>query len=91
MADTDGPVDVGDEIVYSFVVTNTGKVTLDHIKLTDPKVGDLTCPKTTLRPGESMTCHAAPYVVTAADVADGSVVNHANASGVFCPPTGACT
>jgi uncharacterized repeat protein (TIGR01451 family) len=90
-ADSHGPVDVGDEIVYSFVVTNTGKVTLDHIKLKDPKLGDLTCPRTTLRPGESMTCHAAPYVVTAEDIADGSVVNHASTSGVYCPPAGACS
>lgn len=38
-----------------------------------------------------MTCHAAPYVVTAEDVAAGSVVNHASTSGVYCPPVGACS
>ena len=80
-ADTQGPVKVGDKIVFSFEVTNTGNVTLTHVKVSDRMVGKVTCPKTTLAPGESMTCKAKPYTVTASDVRQGEVVNHATASG----------
>ena len=33
-----------DTIAYSFVVTNTGTVTLSTIAVTDPKVGAVSCP-----------------------------------------------
>ncbi len=80
-ADTAGPVSVGDEIVFSFEVTNTGNVTLTKVKVKDPMVGPVTCPQTTLAPGEAMTCTAEPYTVTAQDVRNGEVVNRATATG----------
>ena len=80
-ADTAGPVSVGDEIVFSFEVTNTGNVTLTRVKVKDPMVGTVTCPQTTLLPGESMSCTAEPYTVTAQDALDGEVVNRATATG----------
>ena len=80
-ADTAGPVRSGDRIVFSFEVTNTGNVTLTDVRVSDPMVGEVRCPRTTLAPGESMTCTADPYTVTAGDVARGEVVNHATATG----------
>lgn len=78
----DGLVDAGDTIAYSFLVANTGQLSIDGITVTDNKVGAVTCPISSLTPGSSTTCTAnAPYVITAADVAAGSVDNTAGASG----------
>ena len=80
-----GAVDAGDTIAYSFLVTNTGAVTLTGVGVADPKVGTVLCPATTLQPGDSTTC-TATYAITQADVNSGSVDNIAAASGT--PPTG---
>jgi len=83
----DGLTDAGDTIAYTFDVTNTGGTTVDAVAVTDAKVGAVTCPKTTLAAGESMTCTAdSVYTVTAADVTAGSVDNSATATGT--PPGG---
>ena len=47
---SDGRVDAGDTIAYTFVVTNTGAVTLTGLELDDPKTGPVSCPTTTLAP-----------------------------------------
>lgn len=44
------------EITYTYKVTNTGKVKLTEVKVTDDKLGDIACPKKELNPSESMTC-----------------------------------
>ncbi|PKQ21828.1 MAG: hypothetical protein CVT65_16515, partial [Actinobacteria bacterium HGW-Actinobacteria-5] len=75
----------GSTIAYSFLVTNTGNVTLHAVTVTDAKVGTVTCPATTLAPGASTTC-TATYTLKQADVDAGQVVNTATASGT--PPTG---
>ena len=80
-----GRVDAGDTIAYSFLVTNTGALTLNDIQVDDPKVGTVTCPVLTLAPGGSTTCTAG-YTITQADVNSGAVNNSATASGT--PPTG---
>jgi plastocyanin len=52
-----GPVvEVGSTVTWTYEVTNTGPVPLDNVKVTDDKIGDVTCPKDTLAVGESMTC-----------------------------------
>ena len=51
-----GRVDAGDTIAYSFLVTNTGTLTLTGVAVSDPKVGAVSCPVTTLQPGQSTTC-----------------------------------
>ncbi|CUR54165.1 hypothetical protein NOCA2130005 [metagenome] len=82
-----GLTDAGDEIDYEFELTNTGNVTLTDVNVSDPLVGGVTCPVTTLAPGEETVCAAdAAYVITAADVDAGNVHNTATAQGT--PPTG---
>ena len=78
----------GQTIHYRFDVTNSGNVTLSHVKVHDtdlPGLSAITCPHTTLAAGASETC-TATYTTTAADVDAGSVTNHATASGK--PPAG---
>lgn len=77
----------GTTIDYSYLVTNTGNVTLTGIKVSDPLPGlsAIACPSATLSPGKDMTC-AATYVTTQADVGAGTVTSTATVTGD--PPTG---
>jgi uncharacterized repeat protein (TIGR01451 family) len=79
--------EVGDEVTYTYVVTNTGNVTLTGVTLDDDIIGTITLPAAglTLDPGESTTV-TATYTITEEDAADGGVTNVATASGQ--PPTG---
>jgi uncharacterized repeat protein (TIGR01451 family) len=76
---------VGDTIAYSYVVTNTGNVTLASVSVNDPTEGPVTCPTPAapgLAPGDSETCTAnTPYSVTQADVDRGSITDTATATG----------
>ena len=74
---------VGGTIAYTFLVTNTGNVTLDPVTVADPKVGAVTCPVTTLAPGASTTC-TATYTLLQADVDAGHVAQHGHRDGT--PP-----
>ncbi len=47
---------VGDSIRVSFLVTNTGNVTMTSITVSDPNTTRVTCPATTLAPQTSTTC-----------------------------------
>ncbi len=72
---------VGDEITYTFTVTNTGNVTLENVIVDDPEVGIEFGP-ITLDPGESdVFTHI--YTITQENVEDGEFVNIANASGWY--------
>lgn len=60
-----GPnIPVGQQVNWTYVATNTGNTTLNAIAVTDaevlptPATGPVSCPKTTLIQGESMTCTA---------------------------------
>ena len=77
----------GTVITYSYLVTNTGNVTLTAINVSDPlpNLSPVTCLITPLAPGGSETC-TATYTTTQADVDNGSITNTAIASGL--PPTG---
>ncbi|MDE2383508.1 MAG: DUF11 domain-containing protein [Alphaproteobacteria bacterium] len=87
-ANTDGKVDAGDTVAYSFTVTNMGNVTLDNIAVTDPKLANITCSATTLDAGASTLCSApAPYVLTQTDVDAGRLSNQAKVTAL--PPVGA--
>ncbi|WP_158531204.1 DUF7507 domain-containing protein, partial [Algoriphagus chordae] len=70
---------VGDVIDYTFVVENTGNVTLTNVSLTDPKA-QITAgnPIATLAPGQTGTI-TAEHVVTQADLNAGQYDNSASA------------
>ena len=83
----------GDQIVYTYVVTNTGNVTLTNVGVTEPNVapnlfsgaGTVPTPAlqsgaTTLAPGESAT-YVATYAIVQADIDAGAVSNSALATG----------
>ena len=76
---------VGQTIPYSFLVTNTGNVTMTGIAVTDPNTTGVSCPVTTLAPNESTTC-TGTHTVVQADLDAGSVVNTASVVGT--PPVG---
>ncbi len=76
-------------VPYTFVVTNTGNVTLTAaITVADTKITAVTCPPIApgLAPGASVTCNGS-YLTTQADLDAGSVVNVATAkSGTTTSP-----
>ncbi|MEU1371025.1 hypothetical protein ABZ454_33500 [Streptomyces sp. NPDC005803] len=76
-----GDLVAGSQVPYDFVVTNSGAATVTGLTVTDPKIGPVSCPTTTLTSGQTVTC-TATYTVTAADVTHGSLDNTATATGV---------
>lgn len=78
----------GATIRYSYLVANTGNVTLAGVTVIDghPGLSAVSCPSAALGPGEHMTCTAS-YVTTEADVRAGLITNTATAAGD--PPSGA--
>ncbi|MFF2350800.1 hypothetical protein ACFVVL_13550, partial [Kitasatospora sp. NPDC058115] len=81
LADTGGPVNVGDLITYTYTVTNTGTAAVHDLTVTDDRVSPVICTATTLAAGESTTCTGS-YVVTTADAVVGQVINVATVSGL---------
>ncbi|MCL2849437.1 MAG: hypothetical protein FWE61_05265 [Micrococcales bacterium] len=80
----------GDEVGYTFAVTNNGNVTVSAITITDGVLDSLVPgpwpgAAGVLAPGESATA-AGVYTMTQADLDVGYVVNHAQALGTT--PTG---
>ena len=72
----------GQVIAYTYMVTNTGNVTLTApVTIADDKT-TVTCPATLLAPGASETC-TATYTITQADVTAGHVTNHATATTTY--------
>lgn len=82
------PAVVGQEILYSFTVTNTGNVVLRDLVIADPLQGlepgrfELA----ELVPGQDVTVGPARYAITQADINAGAVENRALASGEYGPP-----
>ncbi|WP_240632164.1 DUF7507 domain-containing protein [Methanohalophilus halophilus] len=73
-----GPfISVGDEVTWTYNVTNTGDVPLNNIVVTDDQGVVVDCPKTTLNVSESMICTA---VGTAEE---GQYANIGNVTGEF--------
>ncbi|KQY78180.1 hypothetical protein ASD13_05875 [Microbacterium sp. Root1433D1] len=92
-ADTTEITSAGQTIAYSFLVTNTGNVTLTDVSVDETAFTGtgtapvVTCPAgaASLAPGADVTCTAS-YVVTQADLDSGGVSNTATATGT--PPSG---
>ncbi|MDR6613720.1 hypothetical protein [Leifsonia sp. 1010] len=81
----------GQQVAYTFLVTNTGNVALTAVTVADQvaapsdpaNLSAVDCPQSTLAPAQTMTC-SATYTVTQADVDNGSVTDTATATGT--PP-----
>jgi hypothetical protein len=57
--DPPGPfVPTGQPVNWTYEITNTGNVPLSSVAVTDDRGVTVTCPVTTLQPGESTTCTA---------------------------------
>lgn len=78
-------ITAGTRIPYQYTVTNAGSIPVTSLSITDSLIptGSITCAATTLQPapalGSSTTCTGS-YVVTAADVVAGTVLNSAVAN-----------
>ncbi|MBM7679641.1 DUF7507 domain-containing protein, partial [Gracilibacillus alcaliphilus] len=80
-SNVDAITEVGQEVTYTFEVTNTGEVTLNDVQVNDPMLGgEITLDKTTLEPGET-TEGTAVYVVTEEDIVNEGITNTATATG----------
>lgn len=78
----DGKVNVGDRINYTFMVVNTGNVTLSNIMVTDPGAVITGGPLLTLAAGASNnSTFTAYHSLTQADIDNGGVFNTATATG----------
>jgi uncharacterized repeat protein (TIGR01451 family) len=76
----------GQNITYTYDVTNTGQIGVSDLGITDNKIpSGITCAVTTLSAGESTTC-TGKYTTTSADVSAGEVTNTATASGDVSEP-----
>ncbi len=84
-----GPLlELGDEVEWTYEVTNIGNVTLSDLTITDtvelPTPGPgptVDCPDTTLAPGDSVTCTADPAVAEAGQYANTSVATAVDGYG----------
>jgi LPXTG-motif cell wall-anchored protein/uncharacterized repeat protein (TIGR01451 family) len=78
-------VNPGDTITYTFIVRNTGNVTLTNVTVEDT-VGGVTIngtPIPSLAPGASnSTTYTGTYTITQGDIDDGSFTNTAEACGI---------
>ncbi|MFB0904786.1 MAG: hypothetical protein QMB11_10420, partial [Nonlabens sp.] len=82
----DGITNVGDNVRYNFVVTNTGNVTLTNVTVSDPVI-TITGGPITLAAGASDTStFSGIYAITQADIDAGVVYNLAIVTGN--PPIG---
>ena len=87
---------VGDTVAYSYLLTNTGNVTLagndasGMFTITDDHIGSPSCTAftcgaaTSLAPSATITCSAS-YTITQPDLDSGSVTNLANGHALFGP------
>ncbi|MEZ2190447.1 SdrD B-like domain-containing protein [Corynebacterium sp. CCM 9204] len=73
---------VGDSVSFTSTVTNTGDVPLTDITVTGDPGNTITCPQTTLAPGESMVC-TSEHVITAEDAKNGVHRTSVTATGTI--------
>jgi hypothetical protein len=77
----------GQQVEYSFLITNTGNVTVSSVGVNEGQfsgtgtLSKISCPTAYLAPGASEVC-TATYVVTAQDIASGQLANTAVPTGL---------
>lgn len=75
-ADNDGVIDIGETILYTFAVKNTGNVTLTDVTVEDEKIEVQGGPLASLEPeAEDTTTFTGSYVVTQEDADAGTIEN----------------
>ncbi|NCX00732.1 MAG: DUF11 domain-containing protein, partial [Actinobacteria bacterium] len=89
---SDGPfILVGEPVVWSYQLTNTGNRTLSNISVIDNQGVTVVCPETTLAVGQSITCDAnglaitGPYsnTATVSAVSEATIVTASDSSSYF--------
>jgi len=78
-----GGAKIGDDIVYTYVVSNTGTTTVSGILVTDDKLGQITLDRNTLAPGEKAT-GTSTHKVVQEDMGEelkSTIVNTATSTG----------
>jgi uncharacterized repeat protein (TIGR01451 family) len=81
--DSSGTTNVGDRVDYTFLVTNTGSVTVSNIVLTDANATVTGTPISSLAPAASnATNYSAQHILTQADIDAGQFINTATVNGL---------
>jgi uncharacterized repeat protein (TIGR01451 family) len=75
----------GETVTYTYVITNTGDVTLSGVTLNDDKLGAIALSVTTLAPGASTTA-TADHTISQAEFDAGALTNVGTTTGT--PPSG---
>ncbi|WP_158685527.1 DUF7507 domain-containing protein [Microbacterium halophytorum] len=88
--DGDGMIGAGDELSYSFAISNTGTTVLTDIAIDDPLLGGAVgCPAVEaadLAPGESVDCGPVPYTLTQGDIDVRTLHNEATVTATGAAP-----
>ncbi len=79
-ANSDGIVNVGDRINYTFAIKNTGFETVTNVSLTDNNATVSGAPIASLAVGATNTSYTATHTITQADIYAGVVYNLATAT-----------
>ena len=83
-ADQSSFVNASDTLTYTFIIENTGNVTLENIMVVDPGATVIGGPIASLAPSAvDNTTFTASYTVTQADVDAGSFMNTAQVTGEY--------
>ncbi|MCL1593938.1 MAG: DUF11 domain-containing protein, partial [Actinomycetia bacterium] len=94
---SDGPtINAGDQVTWTYTITNTGNVTLNGVVVSDSVIGAVTGCGTTIAPGSSSSCTATgtaetsavgdPYTNTGTATGTppvGTAVSHSDSSSYF--------
>jgi len=72
-----GEIFTGEPVIWTYLVTNTGNVTLTLVSVTDDHFGSIDCPQTLLTPHSGLECQASGIAV------EGNYSNLGEAHGTY--------